>query len=165
VVFETVWTEEKKNEAVDRVCASVASGVSVTRTLALLDNMPAPVTFWGWMGEDDVIAKKVARAREAGVEALMEEARDIADQTQEGEIVTETPDGVTIKREDMLGHRKLRVETRFKYAQMIAPRKYGPKVDITSGGERMASADPGDVATKLAGLLAAAKGRKENGGG
>jgi hypothetical protein len=155
------WTPERKLDAIERVCASVASGTSLTRSLAMLDDVPDPRTFWAWMAADDgEIGQKVARAREAGVEYLLEEVRDIADTPQEGEIVTETPDGVTVKREDMLGHRKLRIETRIKYAQMIAPRKYGPKMDLTTGGDRLTH-DTTDVATRVAALLAKGKGRKD----
>lgn len=112
--------------------------------------MPAARTFWGWCYADDDLLQKVAHAREAGVEAIIDSTLDIADTQEEGEIVTEGPDGTTTKREDMLGHRKLRIETRIKYAQMIAPRKYGPKLDLTSGGERLGLAAEIEAARRRA---------------
>lgn len=161
------WTEEDKQDALERIYENVASGVSVTRTLQLLEKMPSGSLFWGkWHFESEEIQTKLARAREAGVEALMEQARDIAAHVQEGEEITEMAadedsEGTVIKRvrKDMLGHRKLQVETIFKYAQMIAPRKYGPRVDVTSGGQPM-TGDMGDIAARAAALLAQARERK-----
>jgi len=75
----------------------------------------------------------------------------------EDEIVGEIEE---TRREDMLGHRKLQVETRIKYAQMIAPRKYGPKLDLTTDNKPISS-DIADVAARTASLLAMAKERKD----
>lgn len=164
---ERDWTDEEKQDALERLYGSVASGVSVTRTLQLEPNMPSSGLFWGkWHFDSPEVQSKLARAREAGVEALMEKARDIADHTQEGEEITEMAsdedsEGTVIKRvrKDMLGHRKLQVETIFKYAQMIAPRKYGPKLDLTSDGNPI-SGDTGDIAARAASLIAEARKRK-----
>jgi hypothetical protein len=38
----------------------------------------------------------------------------------------------------MLGHRKLLIDTIIKQAQMLKPKTYGPKLDLTSGGEKIA---------------------------
>lgn len=144
---ELVWTDEAKKDVVERICASVAAGTSVTRSMQMLDGMPHPNTFWRWMMVDDWIGEKVARAREAGVEALLEMAMDIANTPKEGveteEIAAndaEIEEGGTIikvKRSDMIAHRRLQIDTIHKRAQMIAPRKYGAKLDLTSDGEKI----------------------------
>lgn len=161
------WSPEAKADAIERIVASVASGMSVTRTLQMLEGMPTPGLFWGtWHFESEDVQAKVARAREAGVEVILEEARDIADHPQEGEEIVEMAsdeddEGTVIKRtkKDMLGHRKLQIETRIKYAQMIAPRKYGPKLDLTTDNKPISS-DIADVAARAASLLELAKKRK-----
>lgn len=96
------------------------------------------------------VRDNLARARQNGVEALIDEAVDIADTPLEGIETTweRGPDGVKMRetRKEMLGHRRLQVETRLKYAQMIAPRKYGPKLDLTSDGENMSTITDGIAA-------------------
>jgi hypothetical protein len=140
------YSEDEREAIVAHVLAELSGGRAVSRILRDDEGMPDQATFWRWHFADEDLRGKVARARENGVESVMDEALAIADTQEMGEIVTEEPimvdgrplDGVTarkVKTEDMLGHRKLRVETRFKYAQMIAPRKYGPRTLIGSDPE------------------------------
>ena len=124
------------------IYGEVAAGRALDRVLSEDEGMPGSSTFWRWHMADEQIRDNLARARENGVERLMGECVDIADTQEVGEIRTVKADGaIEVKTEDMLGHRKLRIETRMKYAQMIAPRKYGAKLDVTSGGEAINLAD------------------------
>lgn len=130
--------------------------------------MPSGAEFWRWHMDDEGIRDNLARARENGVEALLDEAIDIADTPQIGEVVTHKADKdgepVEEKRtEDMLGHRKLRVDTRIKMAQMIAPRKYGPKVDVTSDNKPLAGASAAEIGTRVAAIIEAARAKREGG--
>ena len=164
------FTQEQREAALDYIYANVASGRALSRVLSEdretaedeegnKVRLPHPVLFWRWHMKDEDVVNNLARARLNGVEVHMEEALAIADQTQEGEEVTTGKDGTTIKRKDMLGHRRLQIETRIKRAQMIAPRKYGPKLDLTSDGEKVGGSID-DVATRTAALMARAKERK-----
>jgi hypothetical protein len=58
---------------------------------------------------------------------------------------------VKIRKEDMLGHRKLVVETYIKAAQMLKPKTYGPKLDLTSGGEKLGLSAELEAARRRAG--------------
>lgn len=78
------------------------------------------------------------------MEALLDEALVIADTPEIGEEVTVEKDTdeagkpetvVKVRKGDMLGHRKLQIETRIKMAQMLKPKTYSPKLDVTSNGE------------------------------
>jgi hypothetical protein len=115
---------------------------------------------------------KLASARENGVEARMEEAVKVARQPMMGEIVTIERDPehqkdvdeqgevtnldgspyegmiVKVRREDMLGHRKLLVDTLIKSAQMLKPKTYGPKLDLTSGGDKIGLASEIEASRK-----------------
>ncbi|MGF7146475.1 hypothetical protein FHS96_000084 [Sphingomonas zeicaulis] len=76
--------------------------------------MPAERTFWGWYMEDEAVRTGLARAREAGAEAMLDQALDIAD-------------GVTDTGKDAaeaVARSKLRIDTRLRYAQLVAPRRY-----------------------------------------
>ncbi len=137
------------------IYARVASGLSLDKVLREDSNLPSASTFWRWHMDDENIRDNLARARLNGVEALMDESIAIANTPLEGIETEEDADGniTKIKRSDMLGHRKLQIETRFKYAQMIAPRKYGVKVDVTTGGEKIAVGEVESL-TRLSSLAA-----------
>lgn len=163
-----------RDEVLPLIYTKVASGRSLDRVLTDDEGMPSPSTFWRWHAEDAQVRDNLARAREVGVEKLLGECVDIADTPLFGEIVTRKPvivdgillegvEAVEVRREDMLGHRKLQIETRYKYAQMIAPRKYGAKVALTGDGggpieiEQRVREDADAVASAIAGLAERAR--------
>ena len=86
-----------------------------------------------------------ARARDEGFDQIAAQALIIADTQHEGEIVTEKPDGtVERRREDMLGHRKLQIETRLKLLAKWDPRRYGDKLQVESKNRTAVAALPDD---------------------
>ena len=144
-----------RTNALTQIFAAVAGGISLDRFLTEsrdTPGIPSKTQFWLWHMENEEIRDNLARARENGVERLMDECVDIADTTHEGVEVEEDADGeiTKTKRGDMLGHRKLRIDTRLKYAQMIAPRKYSPM-------QKHADADGNKI--DLAGMIAARRAR------
>lgn len=128
-----------KEHCLPIIYARVASGQSLDKVLREDDDLPTSATFWRWHMEDEEIRENLARARLNGVEALMDESIAIADDKQDD--YKETEDGEAKYNPESVARAKLRVETRFKYAQMIAPRKYGARVDLTSGGEKIGLAE------------------------
>lgn len=159
---KATYTAKERDKIAAHVLAELAGGRAVSRILREDKGMPCRTTWWNWYFNDDVLMNKVARARENGADALMDETLDIADEQEMGEIVTDDGEKVTTRKEDMLGHRKLRIETRHKYAQMIAPRKYGPKLDLTSGGEKI-QPDSTAVAARAAAMVKMALERDDAG--
>lgn len=167
---EQDYSDEERQNILEHIYGEVSSGRSLHSILLEDDDMPGSSTFWRWHMADEAVRDNLAHARLNGVEALMEKAVHVAENPQMGFSVTSKPitnkEGDVIaeveetKREDMLGHRRLMVDTYLKRAQMIAPRKYGPKLDLTSGNEPLLN-DPVDVAARAASLLALAKERKE----
>lgn len=92
-------------------------------------------TVYNWLEADPDFATRFARARDIGADAIAEQALEIADTPVEG-VRTETggKDGAKEVREDMLGHRKLQVETRLKLLAKWFPQKYGDKTEHTING-------------------------------
>lgn len=131
----TTIPPERRAEIIKHVLQEVAGGRAVSRILREDAGMPCRSTWWNWYFSDQNLVDKVALARANGVESIVDEALDIADTPEIGKVETDDGEKVVVRTEDMLGHRKLRVETRLKYAQMIAPRKYGSKIDLTTGGD------------------------------
>jgi hypothetical protein len=52
----------------------------------------------------------------------------------------------------MIGHRRLLVDTIHKQAQMLKPKTYGAKLDLTSGNEPIRPVDEISSLTRLASL-------------
>lgn len=157
-----------KEEQLAHIFAEVATGRSLHSVLEEDEGMPHARTFWQWHLESDEIRRVFTRARETGIEALMEKATHIAENPIEAVELEESigPRGVTRKRsiKEALGHRRLIIDTYLKRAQMIAPRKYGTKVDVTSDGESLADRPELDAvsrATRLAAVMLSVQQRLE----
>lgn len=156
--ISTSYTDEEKTEVAAHVLVNVACGRFVSRifredeTTAEGVRLPAAGTFWRWVLEDETgeLDEKLVQARARGVEALLDETIDIADETEFDTIRTEESER---PNSEWISRSRLRIETRIKLAQMLKPKTYGPKLDVTSGGEKL---PPDDVsrATRLASIMA-----------
>ena len=114
----------------DHICAMIASGISLTR-ICRDKTMPCLPVFYRWTREHPDFATRYVRAREDQADTYADESMDIADTPEEGEEVVERADGGReVRRGDMLGHRKLRVETRKWFAAKMQPKKYGDRQNL-----------------------------------
>lgn len=76
------------------------------------------------------LSASIARARDIGYDALAEECLLIADNPHFGQKQVMTDQGTATTIEDMLGHRKLQIETRLKLLAKFHPSKYGDKIGV-----------------------------------
>lgn len=145
------------------ICERLAAGESL-RAICRTAGMPPESTVRGWVLDNvQGFAAQYARARDLGLDTLADECLAIADTPKVGVRREESEDGTKEVREDMLGHRKLQVDTRKWYLSKLAPKKYGDKTSMELTG-----ADGGPVqitdterAAKIAAILANAQARKE----
>jgi hypothetical protein len=134
------FTEAERAEIIASVISDVATGIPVGKSVRGKCNEE---TFWRWHGQDPAMQVTLARARIAGVERDMEEIKMIAD----------NPKLDPAHKRAMIYARELR-------ARMLAPRKYGPKLDLTSDNERIGGQmDDTQIAIRAASLVAAAMKR------
>lgn len=116
------------------ICAQIAEGVPL-RVICRQPGMPKWRTVYDWINADSDFAAAMERARLLGYDAIAEEALEIADTQQMGErIEKEGEKVVKVVQEDMLGHRKLQIETRLKLLAKWHPKKYGDKVTAEHTG-------------------------------
>jgi hypothetical protein len=118
------------------LAAEIAQRISMGEPLRKIcrdEHMPHWTVMYDWLAQDDSLSLRVARAREAGYEAMAEETLEIADNFHLGESQVMDDKGSKVTIEDMLGHRKLRIETRLKLLACWSPAKYGNKVQL--GGD------------------------------
>ena len=162
-----VYTDEEKAEIAAFVIVRVATGQFVSRVFRenkVTSNgikMPARETFYGWLFEDKTgeLDNKLARAREYGIEALLDEVTDITDDASNDTIVDEN--GYKRANTEWISRSRLRAEYRVKLAQMLKPKKYGPKLDVTSGGKPIGIGDKLDAMQAKAVELYDPEGDKE----
>jgi hypothetical protein len=117
-----------------KICELLSEGVPL-REICRMDGMPYWRTVYLWMERDADLAAHIARAREAGYDALAEECLTIANTPMLGEIVTDDGEKTTVRKEDMLGHRKLQIETRLKLLAKWNPKKYGERVQVAGDAD------------------------------
>ncbi len=132
-------------EIAQKMCELLSEGVPL-REICRMEGFPAWRTVYDWMYRDDALGQEgvglsaaIARARDIGYEAIAEECLIIADTPKIGVKKTfnsgagEDEDSMTVTEDDMLGHRKLQIETRLKLLAKWNPKKYGDKVQV--GGD------------------------------
>lgn len=129
----------------DEICRRLSDGEPL-RQICRDDHMPHWTTVYDWIDARPELSLRIARSRERGEEAIMQDCLRIADTPLIGEEVEESEMGVKVKRGDMLGHRRLQIDTRLKLLAKWNPRKWGDKVDLNHGGQEN---NPVQVQTKV----------------
>jgi len=113
-------------ELAKEICERLSDGEPL-RQICRDEHMPAWQKIYEWMVRDENLSGAIARARDQGYDAIAEDLLQIADTPIMGETETSSANGLTITRQDMLGHRKLRIETRLKLLAKWNPKKYGDR--------------------------------------
>ncbi|SNT15663.1 hypothetical protein SAMN06295912_1504 [Sphingomonas laterariae] len=148
----------------DAILEEVSDGIPLAE--ACRKHGVGRTTIYDRRDADKEFAERLARARELGEDAILEETLDIADDaTNDWMMRTGRDDehdeqGVGWRLNgEHVQRSKLRVETRLKLLAVWNPKKFGSKVDVTSGGEQIKSADDISTMTRLASLAASLQGR------
>lgn len=133
-----------RDKLVPQICDRLSKGeplTSICRDLGM-DRK----TVRNWRKEDPEIDRLIQAARDDGYDALADECLEIADNTQEGVEIVERAGKREVHHGDMLGHRKLRIETRLKLLAKWDPKRYGDKVDHEHSGGIHVTIDGTDAA-------------------
>jgi hypothetical protein len=125
------------------ICEQLSEGVPLRQICRENGGFPAWRTVYDWMGRDKELSASISRARDIGYDAIAEECLQIADTPQFGQKQVMSDEGATTTIEDMLGHRKLQIETRLKLLAKFHPTKYGDRVAIegVEGGASIKTED------------------------
>lgn len=120
-------------ELAAEVCERLSNGEPL-RQICRDEHMPAWQKIYEWMAKDAELSGAIARARVMGYDAIAEETLLIADTPEWGLTESVGPNGQTVTKQDMLGHRKLRIETRLKLLAKWDPKRYGERLSL--GGDK-----------------------------
>ena len=139
-------------EIADQICDLVSNGVNL-RSVCRMDGMPSWRTVYNWVVEKPDFASRLARARELGYDALAEEALEISNTPVMGQKQVMGDKSTYTTVEDMLGHRKLQIETRLKLLACWDPKKYGNKVQLGGDADNPVKIEAEVQAEKLLGAM------------
>lgn len=154
-----------------RICDELAVHGSLRRVCELNPDFPHDNTVRRWVAnaefqlDGEPFGQAYARAKEAGIDRLVEETLDISDDGsndwaeltgKKGESLGWTVNGEAVQRS------KIRVETRRWLAERTMPKVYGVKsaVDLTNSDGNLKPIDETARAARVATLLAAAERRR-----
>ena len=114
----------------EEICQRLGKGEPLA-VICRDEHMPAVRTVSDWKEAYPEFSANFARARDDGFDAIAADCLEIANTPLEGvETVTKDDGKTEIRAGDMLGHRKLQIETRLKLLARWDPKRYGEKVAI-----------------------------------
>lgn len=121
----------------ERICEKIAT---TPRGLAFIcvrePGFPDPATVNRWLIQNEEFRASYLHARQRQADLIFDECLTIIDTPVTGVETITKADGTVEKREgDMLGHRKLQVDTRMRMAGKLSPKKYGDRMELEHGGE------------------------------
>ena len=145
----------------DDIVERIANGETL-RAICRDSHMPTWSAVYRWISENEGFATAMNHARELGAEAIAEEALAIADTPEIGEETEDDGERLKVRRGDMLGHRKLQVDTRLKLLAKWHPKKYGDRsaVELTGADGGPVQIDETKRAARVAALVSLAQKRK-----
>lgn len=124
-------------ELVEEICERLSKGEPLAQ-ICRSEGMPKVTTLWDWQNDKndperaEQISERVARAREDGLDFMATDCLNIADDNGRDTRILE--DGRRVVDPDVVQRAKLRIETRLKLLACWDPKRYGNKIDHTSGG-------------------------------
>lgn len=121
-------------ELVEEICERLSKGEPLAQ-ICRDEGMPGYRTVYDWADAHPDVSASIARAREEGEEAIAVSVLDIIDTTPE-RVATKFGDQVD---SGDVANRKMRAEYRLKLLAKWNPKKWGERIDHTSGGEKIAA--------------------------
>jgi hypothetical protein len=132
-----------------KICERIADGKSV-RSIVHDETMPSSSTIFRWLLDEDKkeFWEQYAKARDIQAELMFEELLEIADSSVNDYMEREYESGGTqqVINHEAIQRSRLRVDTRKWYLSKVRPKKFGDKLDMTSGGDKLVIQVPAPVA-------------------
>ncbi len=120
-----------------KLCEQLALGLSI-RSVCAIEGMPAIQTVFNWLRKHKDFLEQYARAKEESTDAMAEEILDIADDgSNDYMTITKGNAEYEVVNHEAINRSRLRVDTRKWLMAKMKPKKYGDRLDVTSGGEKV----------------------------
>ena len=135
------YSPEERERIVEHICVELEKKRFASKICAEDEGMPSFSQFLAWCAENPQFQSRYAQAREAQVEALLEEGLQIAEDATDDAYIWTDPktnrqfariDGKTVRRSQLI------IETRERFAKMMLPERFAQqRMDVTSGGKAL----------------------------
>lgn len=130
-----------RENLVREICARLSTGEPLAQICRDM-HMPGVQTVADWAAADDSISVSIARAREAGFDAIAADCLAIADDSSQDFkqvfVAGDTPDDLAKAPKafdsEHVQRSKLRVDTRLKLLAKWDPKRYGEKQQVEHSG-------------------------------
>jgi hypothetical protein len=120
------------------ICHRIAEGSSL-RLVCQAEDMPSTSTVMRWAKDKDEFREQYVHACAMRAEKLADEILEIADDgSNDFMTITKGDASYEVENKEWTSRSKLRVEARKWLLSKLEPKKYGDKLDVTSGGEKVA---------------------------
>lgn len=150
------YTNKRKEEIFNQICLEVSEGEAV-RNVLKQEGMPSSKTFYAWMqikpkdkpDTQEVKENRVKQYQDATDERashIFEEILKIADD-QEGDVYY-NDEGKECTNHNVISRSKVRIDARKWMLSKLNPKKYGDKIDHTTGGEKITTQEPVQIVFK-----------------
>lgn len=154
-----VWTPEKKQEAIDKILARIATSRDSIATIVEEDeSLPSETTFFKWKREDEKLAQDYAHAKDEQADLIFSEMLDIADDGRNDWMKIKRGDEVVeVENKEAIGRSRVRLDTRKWVLGKLRPKQFGDLVrqEITGkdGQDLFEKATDADLDKRIADLL------------
>ena len=122
----------------DEICRFLVEGFSL-RQICQREGMPSQSMIYRWLEREDMKAfrEQYTLARREQLERMVEEILEISDDGSNDYYTKETKSGEVIKVLDRenINRSRLKVKTRKWLLSKLLPKKYGTRLDLSSGSE------------------------------
>jgi hypothetical protein len=142
-------------ELAAEICRRIALGESL-RAICKDGAMPSQEAVYSWLRVNAAFREQYVRAREDQAEFYLDEIIAISDDTTHD---TKHTDSGEQPNSEWISRSRLRVDARKWAMSKLAPKKYGDKIDLTTGGESL-NLTAEDRAAKLLAIQEAAARRR-----
>lgn len=132
--LEMKYTAAEVEVMFRKIEKAIGQGSSL-RSACKLDGTPNVDTFYKWLEKDKSLAERYARATEKRADAIFEDILSIADENYKDTYIDDN--GIERTDHDVVQRAKLRVDARKWVLAKMQPKKYGDKLDVTSGDKAL----------------------------
>lgn len=152
----------KYNITIDaEICERLSLGESLTR-ICKDEKMPSVVSVYAWLlrAEHKDFLNRYIQARERQSDTYIDQCVDIADATDRDTLVLIDKNGEEYEKTNFehINRSRLRVDTRIKIAEKMAPQKYTPRKALEhTGNVELSGLTDEQIQTRLEILLKAKK--------
>lgn len=143
---------EYSDELADEICKAIStSDIGLNHICKNTPHFPSPDVIYDWVLKIPTFGEKYARAREVQAVFLAEQILEIADDSSKDTMTIEGKNGlIEVEDKEWTNRSKLRVDARKWLASKFYSKRFGDKVDVTSGNEKISTAPVVVVATEEA---------------